>query len=62
MTIPTSHTSCRRSQVKSRNHGKTHIFQHRAKYFEASSHNTVVNKRRKESNYGQELTFQINRQ
>ena len=28
MTIPTSRTSCQRSQVKSRNHGKTHIFQH----------------------------------
>ena len=27
-TVPTSHTSCRRSQVKSRNKGKTHIFQH----------------------------------
>ena len=27
-TVPTSRTSCRRSQVKSRNHGKTHIFQH----------------------------------
>ena len=27
-TVLTSRTSCRRSQVKSRNHGKTHIFQH----------------------------------
>ena len=28
MTILTSCTSCQRNQVKSRNHGKTHIFQH----------------------------------
>ena len=28
MTAPTSRTSCQRNQVKSRNHGKTHIFQH----------------------------------
>ena len=28
MTVPTSCISCQRSQVKSRNHDKTHIFQH----------------------------------
>ena len=39
-TVPTSRTSCQRSQVKSRNHGKTHKFQHRIKYFEASSRNS----------------------
>ena len=27
-TVPTSHTSCQRNEVKSRNHGKTHIFQY----------------------------------
>ena len=27
-TIQTSRTSCRRNQVKSTNHGKTHIFQY----------------------------------
>ena len=45
MTVPTSHTSCQRSQVKSRNHGKTHIFQHRIKYFEASSCNSRKEKK-----------------
>ena len=44
-TVPTSRTSCQRSQVKSRNHGKTHIFQHRIKYFEASSHNSHKEKK-----------------
>ena len=28
MTVLTSHTSCRRNQVKSTDHGKTHIFQY----------------------------------
>ena len=37
-TVPTSRTSCQRSQVESTNQGKTHIFQHQIKYFEASSH------------------------
>ena len=55
-TVLTSHTSCQRSQVKSRDHGKTHIFQRRIKYFEAVI--TVVKKRRKELNYGQKLAFQ----
>ena len=45
MTVPTSCTSCRRSQVKSRNHGKTHITQRRIKYFEASSHNSCNEKK-----------------
>ena len=45
MTVPTSRTSCRRSHVKSRNHGKTHIFQHRIKYFEVSSHNSHKEKK-----------------
>ena len=44
-TVPTSRTSCQRSQVKSRNHGKTHIFQHRIKYFEASSRNSRKEKK-----------------
>ena len=26
MTVPTSHTSCQRNQVKSTNHGKTHVY------------------------------------
>ena len=56
-TILTSHTSCRRSQVKSRNHGKTHTFQRRAKYLKHPVI-TVINKRKKEPNYGQELTIQ----
>ena len=54
MTVPTSRTSCRRSQVKSRNHGKTHIFQRRIKYFEASSHNS-----RKEKNERAKLWTRI---
>ena len=44
-TILTSRTSCRRSQVKSRNHGKTHIFQPQIKHFEASSHNSRKEKK-----------------
>ena len=56
-TILTSRTSCRRSQVKSRNHGKTHIFQRRIKYLKHPVI-TVIKKRRKELNYGQELAFQ----
>ena len=40
MTVPTSRTSCRRNQVKSRNHGKTHTIQYQIMSFEASSHNS----------------------
>ena len=40
MTVLTSRTSCQRSQVKSKNQGKTHIVQHLTKYFEASSRNS----------------------
>ena len=56
-TVSTSCTSCRRSQVKSRNHGKTHIFQHQIKYLKHPVI-TVVRKRGQELNYGQELAFQ----
>ena len=47
MIILTSRTSCRRSQVKSRNHGKTHTFQYQTMYLEAFSHNS--RKEKKES-------------
>ena len=57
-TVPTSRTSYQRSQIKSRNQGKTHIFQHLTKHFEASCRNSRKLKRRKEPNYGQELAFQ----
>ena len=50
MTIPTSHTSYRRNQVKSRNHGKTHIFQHQKDKTKTSSRNNQ-SKRRKESKF-----------
>ena len=39
-TVPTSHTSCQRNQVKSRFHGKTHTFQYQIMSFEASSRNS----------------------
>ena len=58
MTVPTSHTSCRRSQVKSRNHGKTHIYFSIELSILKHPVITVVKKRRKELNYGQELAFQ----
>ena len=45
ITVLTSCTSCRKSQVKSRNHGKTHTFQYKTKYFEAFSHNSHKEKK-----------------
>ena len=57
MTVPTSRTSCRRSQVKSRNHGKTHIFSVELSILKHPVI-TVIKKRRKELNYGQKLAFQ----
>ena len=51
-TIPTSHTKCRRNQIKSRNHDKTHIFQYKKSNMKHPVI-TVVVKRRKELNYGQ---------
>ena len=50
MTIPTSHTSYRRNQVKSTNHGKTYIsvLKYRTKHLVV----TIGVKRREEPNLG----------
>ena len=44
-TVPIRRTSCRRSQVKSRNHDKTHTFQYKIRYFEASNRNSHKEKK-----------------
>ena len=57
-TVPTSHTSCRRSQVKSRNKGKHTYFSIELSILKHLAVTVVNKKRRKEPNYGQELAFQ----
>ena len=61
MTVPTSRTSYQRSQVKSRNHGKTHIFQCRIKYFEASSRNSRKEKKERAKLWTRTPHFKANK-
>ena len=60
MTVPTSHTSCRRNQVKSRNNGKTHTFQYQIMSFEASSCNSHKIKEGKSQIMDKSVKLQMN--
>ena len=58
MTVPIIRTSCRKSQVKSKNHGKTHIFQCELSILKHPVV-TVINKRRKAKLWTKLTLFQV---